>query len=51
MAFATLFFIPSLAMVCALAWREASGEPLVQATHDQELATAVRAMGLVVVGA
>ena len=43
--------LDAMHLVCALAWREASGEPLVLATHDRELATAARAMGLVVVGA
>ena len=43
--------LDAMHLVCVLAWREASGEPLVLATHDRELATAARAMGLVVVGA
>ena len=43
--------LDAMHLVCALAWREASSEPLVLATHDRELATAARAMGLVVVGA
>lgn len=43
--------LDAMHLVCALAWREASGEALVLATHDRELATAARAMGLVVVGA
>ena len=43
--------LDAMHLVCALAWREASGEALVLATHDRELATAARAVGLVVVGA
>ena len=43
--------LDAMHLVCALAWREASGEALVLATHDRELATAASAMGLVVVGA
>ena len=43
--------LDAMHLACALAWREASSEPLVLATHDRELATAARAMGLVVVGA
>ncbi|MDX2060376.1 MAG: type II toxin-antitoxin system VapC family toxin [Gemmatimonadales bacterium] len=38
-------------LATALAWRDATGDALVLATHDRELATAASAMGLTVVGA
>jgi predicted nucleic acid-binding protein len=43
--------LDALHLVSALAWRDSSGDPVVMATHDRELATAARAMGLEVIGA
>lgn len=34
----------------ALLWREAAGDPLTLTTHDRELATAARAVGIAVAG-
>lgn len=42
--------LDAIHLVSALAWRDATNEPIILATHDRELATAARAMGLVVVG-
>jgi predicted nucleic acid-binding protein len=43
--------LDAIHLASALAWRDASGEALVLATHDRELAAAGRAMGLLMVGA
>ncbi len=42
--------LDAIHLVSALAWRDTTGNSLVFATHDRELATASRAMGLVVIG-
>ncbi|MBL8985178.1 MAG: type II toxin-antitoxin system VapC family toxin [Gemmatimonadetes bacterium] len=43
--------LDAIHLATALAWRDATGDALVVATHDRELATAASAMGLTVVGA
>jgi predicted nucleic acid-binding protein len=43
--------LDAIHLASALASRDASGEALVLATHDRELAAAGRAMGLLMVGA
>lgn len=43
--------LDAIHLTSALAWRDASDATLVLATHDRELATAARAVGLVVIGA
>jgi predicted nucleic acid-binding protein len=42
--------LDAIHLATALAWREGTGDPLVVATHDRELALAAGAMGLPVVG-
>ncbi len=42
--------LDAIHLATALAWRDATGEGLAMATHDRELATAARAMGLSVLG-
>lgn len=42
--------LDAIHLATALAWREGTGDPLVMATHDRELALAAGAMGLAVVG-
>jgi hypothetical protein len=42
--------LQAIHLATALAWREATGAPLVMATHDPELALAARACGLVAIG-
>ena len=43
--------LDAIHLATALAWRDATGDALVVATHDRELATAASATGLTVVGA
>jgi len=50
-SFATeLGTLDAVHLASALLWREATGQDLVMATHDQALAIAARSMGLQVIG-
>jgi uncharacterized protein len=43
--------LDAIHLASVLAWREATGEAPVLATHDRELAAAARSMGILVIGA
>ena len=42
--------LDAMHLATALTWRDSNGEDLILATHDQALAVAARALGLLVIG-